>query len=83
MPEPNIISIIATMITVILPSNTDEKALWKPESIAARTDLPSAISSFILSAVMMLASTPIPIDRITAAIPGRVNVNCGTDKARS
>ena len=37
------------------------------------TDLPARSSSFIRSAVKILASTAIPTPSIKAAIPGRVN----------
>ena len=72
------IRITATMTLVTLPSRIAEKARSKPSRTEPSMVLPERISSRMRSAVMMLASTPIPILRIIPAIPGRVRVKEGT-----
>ena len=66
--------IIETITTVILPSTIADSELLVPLSIAPSSVLPFLNSYLILSAVIMLASTPIPIDKIIPAIPGKVIV---------
>ena len=82
VPEPNIIKMPATAAVVIFPSRTEENALWYPLFIARFTELPFFNSSLILSLIMMLASTAMPPDSISPAMPGRVIVYCGTEMAR-
>ena len=48
--------------------------MLNPASIALRIVFPNLSSSFILSNMITFASTAIPADRISPAIPGRVNV---------
>ena len=58
----------------MLLSNTADQALLYPTSIAPLRVLPLPSSSFILSKVTTLASTPIPTASIIPAIPGIVKV---------
>ena len=74
-PEPNIISKIATIALVKFPSNTELNAFSYPFLMACLTLSPFAISSHIRSEIITLASTAIPNDKITPAIPGNVKVN--------
>ena len=74
VPVPNIPSTRAAISVVTLPSMMADRALWKPPFTACFTDLPSASSSLIRVNMITLASTAIPTDRITPAIPGSVSV---------
>ena len=74
VPVPNIPSTRAAISVVTLPSMIADRALWKPPFTACFTDLPSASSSLIRVNMITLASTAIPTDRITPAIPGSVSV---------
>ena len=51
-----------------------QKTRENPTEIAVRGGLPVRISSLIRSKMRTFASTPIPIVRMTPAIPGRVRV---------
>ena len=51
-----------------------DNALSKPALIADLTDLPAPSSSRILVKIITFASTAIPMDKITPAIPGNVSV---------
>ena len=66
-----------TITTVMLPSIIADSEFFVPLSSAPSSVLPPLISSLIRSAVITLQSTPIPIERIRPAIPGRVIVNDG------
>ncbi len=61
------------MRVVIWASSTVLRAFLKPASTATRMDLPAQISSLILANMITLASTAMPMDRINAAIPGKVS----------
>ena len=65
-------STTAAIKVVICASSTVVKAFLKPASTATRIVLPAQISSLILAKMMTFASTAIPIDRINAAMPGKV-----------
>ena len=69
--------ITATMTLVRLPSRMAEKARSKPSFTEPSTVLPERISSRMRSAVMTLASTPMPMLRMMPAMPGRVRVKEG------
>ena len=69
-----IISMMATMAVVILPSKMAQKLLWKPFFKAPSRVLPLLSSSRTRLAVMTFASTPMPMERIRPAMPGRVMV---------
>ena len=58
------------MRVVTLESRIAVNARLKPESIAARSVLPTASSSLILSKIITFASTAIPIERTIPAMPG-------------
>ncbi len=68
------IRMMATMITVMFPSKMAEKLFWSPFEMAESSGLPVHSSSLMRVAVMMLASTPIPMERIIPAKPGSVSV---------
>ena len=68
------ISRAATMTIVTLPSMMGVRPILKPLAIAPSSVLPLPSSSLMRSAVITLASTPIPIPRMIPAIPGRVSV---------
>ena len=74
VPVPNMPRTRAAIRVVTLPSMIADSALWKPPLTACFTDLPSASSSLIRVNMITLASTAIPTDRITPAIPGSVSV---------
>ena len=63
----------ATIIVDKFPSLIDGHARSKPEFIAANKPLPEWISSLVLSAIKIFASTAKPKDNITAAAPDKVN----------
>ena len=81
VPEPNIMRMTATAAVVIFPSSTEENALWYPFLTAAFTDAPCISSSLIRSLMIILASTAMPAERISPAIPGSVMVYWGTEIA--
>ena len=66
------------MITVILPSKIAAKLVLLPVRMAPSKVLPALSSSLMRSLVIILASTPIPMERITPAMPGKVRVKLGT-----
>ena len=68
------ISTIATITMVTLPSMIGVRPRAKPLFSAPSRDLPERSSSLMRSAVMTLASTPMPMARIMPAMPGRVRV---------
>ena len=68
------ISTIATITMVTLPSMMGVRPRAKPLLSAPSSDLPLFSSSLMRSAVMTLASTPIPMARMIPAMPGRVRV---------
>ena len=82
-PVPNTISRIPTAAVVTLQSSTAEKARLYPAEMAPFKVFPALISSLIRSEMMILESTPIPIERIIPAIPGRVSVRPIRWKTRS
>ena len=73
LDSPNINKIIATIMVVILASMILVKEFLLPSSVASSKLLPIFKCSFILSKLITLASTAIPIPSSIAAIPGRVN----------
>ena len=64
----------------MLESITATIALLKPAFTEAPTLLPARSSSLILSKITTSASTAIPIERITPAIPGSVSVTGQRDR---
>ena len=64
----------ATMTMVTLPSMTGVRPRAKPLLRAPGRDLPLRSSSLMRSAVMTLASTPMPMARMMPAMPGSVRV---------
>ena len=74
VPEPNANNTKPAIIVVTLPSKIEENASLKPESMDAKSDFPIRSSSLILSKIMTLASTAMPIERIIPATPGSVIV---------
>ena len=71
------ISITATITTVTLPSMMGFSPRRKPAFSAPSMLFPARISSLMRSAVMTLASTPMPMARIMPAMPGSVSVKLG------
>ena len=68
------ISRAATITMVTLPSMMGVRPILKPLLTAPSSVLFLASSSLMRSAVMTLASTPIPMPRMIPAMPGRVRV---------
>ena len=73
-PEPTPKSTAAAINVVKFASNIVLKARSYPDLIAPLTVLPLSSSSLILSKIITLASTVIPIVNINPAIPGSVRV---------
>jgi len=73
---PKINSITATINVVILASKILERDSSLPNFTAFSNGTPIFNWSFILSKVIIDASTAIPIPNNMAAIPGNVNVPC-------
>jgi hypothetical protein len=82
-PVPNLNKTAAAIKVVILASIIVLIALVKPDSVAALRVFPFFNSSLILSKIITLASTAMPIDSIKPAIPGKVNVALMADNAMS
>src|SRR5215469_6931665 len=61
-------TIVVTCVSMIV-----RKALSKPASTAAAEDLPLRISSLMRSKTRTFESTPMPMVRMTPAMPGRVS----------
>ena len=68
------IRMAATMTMVTLPSMTGARPMWKPPAMAPSRLLPLPSSSRMRSAMMTLASTPMPMPRMMPAMPGSVSV---------
>ncbi len=71
------------MMTVMFASKIVVKARLKPACTAKRKIFPDAISSLKRSKIKIFASTAIPIDRMTPAILGKVNVACNAERMPS
>ena len=71
------IRIAATMTMVTLPSMMGVRPILKPLLIAPSSVLFLESSSLMRSAVMTLASTPMPMPKMIPAIPGSVSVEPG------
>ena len=71
-PVPSIPSTKAAMSVVTFESTIAAHALLKPSSMAVLRGLPPLNSSFNLSKMRTFASTAIPSDRMSPAIPGSV-----------
>lgn len=72
--EPNQKRIIPVMMLEILESRIESHARENPSFIEVEISLPCLNSSLVLSAIRILASTAIPIERINPAIPAAVSV---------
>ena len=81
--EPTIISITAPKMVVMLPSIIAPAERLKPSAHAVPNALPAADSSFILSKIMTFASTAIPIESSTPAIPESVSCTHGNTASRN
>ena len=73
-PVPNWKRKSAAIRVVMFASRIVPKARANPVSMAARTVLPTFSSSRMRSKISTLASTAMPMVRITPAMPGRVRV---------
>ena len=73
-PVPKVKRITVIINVVRFESKIATNPLLNPASIALRIVFPNLSSSFILSNIITFASTAIPADRISPAIPGRVSV---------
>ena len=74
VPEPKIISTIATINVVTFPSMMAEVDFLKPCLIASFVDLPASSSSFIRVFIITFPSTAIPMVSMRPAIPDIVSV---------
>ena len=82
VPIPDIYNTTHEIIVVIFESTIAENALEKPDSTDARMLFPALISSLILSNMIQSASTAIPIESTTPAIPDRLKFTLNTPIAR-
>ena len=81
--EPNQKRIIPVMILEIFESRIESQALVNPSLIDVTISLPRRSSSLVRSAMRMLASTAMPIDKINPAMPAAVRVTGISLKMRS
>ena len=73
-PVPNVNKIVVIIRVVMFESNIATNPLLNPTPILLMILFPNLNSSFILSKIITLASTAIPAERISPAIPGKVRV---------
>ena len=78
-PSPNENKQTAAIRVVILASRIVDKDFSNPTSIAIAFSFPLAISSLILSYIIMFPSTAIPKVKTSPAIPGNVKVTPNND----
>ena len=81
VPEPKNIRMAATAAVVMFPSRTEENAFLYPLLTACFTVILFLNSSLIRSLMIIFASTAIPAERISPAIPGSVIVYWGIEIA--